>query len=608
MKTKSKRLLAMSLATAMSMTAFAGCSGGSSSDNASTTAPDGESRVDNSGNEGQTQGGDSQTEGETTTAERGAPVTIEIFSQVANYSGEQKGWSADILREKFNVIVNIVSDPDGSQLTARMQTGELGDIVVWGNQSEDYKTAVANGYLLNWNKDDLLSTHGSYIKENMGAALDHNSQVNNGVVYGFTGSVSLPGSSNNDGLIYTWDTRWDLYMELGKPEVTDLDSYIDLMKAMKEICPTDDNGKETYALSMWPDWDGNMVMYVKAFATAYMGYDEWGIGLYDVNTGKVYGALEENGPYYTALKFMNQLYREGLIDPNSRSQKYDQMTEKMKAGGCFFSIFKYAGQDIYNTAEHIAENKYMCSLIPSEATPIIGDTSLTGNGQEWSIGATTEYPELCMDIINWLSTPEGALTYWYGPQGEDGCWDYDEDGNLYLTELGKNAQADKRGTDMSPSGHSGVFNDGSLQVNANIWGSASLIPGDSKEQSFLYTLWESMQQDPVCDTEADWRQSTGETLSIMYLLHNENAVHAPATGVSFTNPSKKSDLYTSWSQVAKTVVSGTWNCVYAGSDDEFNQLWSQMVSDAEGYGYAACIEEMEKQAVTRHQIEQILAE
>lgn len=606
MKTKSKRLLAMSLATAMSLTAFAGCSGSSSSAGTDSSSGSGESKSDSS-NDASSGAAESSSDADTTAQEREA-VTIEVFSQSANYSGEQKGWIADILKEKFNVTVNIVQDPDGSQLASRMQTGDLGDIVVWGNQSEDYKQAIEKGYLLNWNKDDLLTNYGSYIKENLSDALERNSENNNGVCYGFTGSISLPGSANADGLIYTWDTRWDLYMELGKPEVTDLDSYIDLMKAMKEICPTDENGKETYALSMWPDWDGNMVMYVKAFATAYWGYDEWGIGLYDVNTGEVYGALEENGPYYTALKFMNELYREGLIDPNSRTQKYDQMTEKMKAGGCFFSIFKYAGQDIYNTAEHIADDKMMCSLIPSEATPIIMDVSTEGSGYEWTIGATTEYPELCMEIINWLATPEGALTYWYGPQGEDGCWDYDEDGNLYLTELGKTAQQDKTGTDMSASGHSGTFNDGSFQVNANIWGSASLIPGDSKGQSFLYTLWDSMQSEAACDTEADWRETTGEVLSIMYLQNNENAVHAPATGISFSNPSKTSDLYTSWSQVAKTVVSGSWNCVYAASDDEFEQVWSQMVSEAEGYGYADCVTYMEEQAVPRHEIEQILAE
>lgn len=60
---------------------------------------------------------------------------------------------------------------------------------------------------------------------------------------------------------------------------------------MKEKHPTDDNGKETYAVSIWPDWDGNMVMYPKSLATAYYGYDEFAIGLYNNETGEFYDPL-----------------------------------------------------------------------------------------------------------------------------------------------------------------------------------------------------------------------------------------------------------------------------------------------------------------------------
>ena len=50
-------------------------------------------------------------------------------------------------------------------------------------------------------------------------------------------------------------------------------------------------------MSLWPDWDGNMVMYVKSMATACYGYDEFNLVLYDCDTGNFYGALDENGPY-----------------------------------------------------------------------------------------------------------------------------------------------------------------------------------------------------------------------------------------------------------------------------------------------------------------------
>jgi multiple sugar transport system substrate-binding protein/putative aldouronate transport system substrate-binding protein len=182
---------------------------------------------------------------------------------------------------------------------------------------------------------------------------------------------------------------------------------------MKEICPTDENGKPTYAASLWPDWDGDMVMYVKSTATAYYGYDELGIGLYDPNTGNYYDCLAEDGPYLRCLKFYNTLYQNGLLDPDSMTQTYDEMSPKVQAGGTFFSIFNYSGYMLYNTDEHLAEGKMMRSLTPNNASPIVYGMDVLGGNRLWCIGAKTEYPELCMEIINYLCTPEGRMTMEY---------------------------------------------------------------------------------------------------------------------------------------------------------------------------------------------------
>ena len=52
----------------------------------------------------------------------------------------------------------------------------------------------------------------------------------------------------------------------------------------------------------------------------------------------------------------------------------------------------------------------MTTLLPDEAVPITYGMSVYGGNRIWSIGAKTQYPELCMAIINWLSTPEGRMT------------------------------------------------------------------------------------------------------------------------------------------------------------------------------------------------------
>ena len=83
-------------------------------------------------------------------------IKLDFYSQLANTKGIQTGWGADVLKEKFNVELNIIPDADGVYQT-RAQNGNLGDIVIWGSDSKDYVDAVKNNLLLDWNEDDLLT-------------------------------------------------------------------------------------------------------------------------------------------------------------------------------------------------------------------------------------------------------------------------------------------------------------------------------------------------------------------------------------------------------------------------------------------------------------------
>ena len=68
-------------------------------------------------------------------------VTLNVFDQLANYSGEQIGWFGQVMLEKFNVKLNIIPDSDGTYET-RMESGDLGDLVIWGNDGDEYLQAV----------------------------------------------------------------------------------------------------------------------------------------------------------------------------------------------------------------------------------------------------------------------------------------------------------------------------------------------------------------------------------------------------------------------------------------------------------------------------------
>ncbi len=529
----------------------------------------------------------------------GKPITLTVYSQTANFSGEQTGWSGQVLLDEFNVILNIVPDADGVYDT-RMEAGDLGDIVVWGSDDDDYgyPQAVEAGLLYDWNEDNLLEEYGPYIYEHMPYALEKNQNMNSdGLLHGFGHDVAL-NSEEHQAFFYTWDTRWDLYKELGYPAVKDLDDMVELFKDMKEICPTDDAGNPTYAVSLWPDWDGTMVMYVKATATAYYGYDELGVGLYDPETGDYHDALEENGPYLEMLKFYNNLYQNDLLDPDSMTATYDTMFEKVKKGGTFFSIFNYAGYLAYNTDEHVAEGKMMRSLTPADARPIVYGMSVLGGVRVWSIGAKTEYPELCMEVINYLATPEGRMTMEYGPQGV--TWDYDEDGNTYFTELGLKTNADVL-TPMEGD-YTGTFKDGQFQVCNTTWNLDSENP-DSNGETYNDEAWKSNLTEAKSDIEQDWRDYTGADTIEQY-MEGTNYRVSPIT--AYVQSSRPGELKTTWAQVTDCITTYSWKAIYAKTDEEYDQIVAEMISKANEYGYDKCIEWSVNEANTRKGFEDAL--
>lgn len=527
-------------------------------------------------------------------------IKLNVYSQLANFSGKQIGWSADILKKKFNVELNIIPEGDGVFET-RMTSGNLGDIVVWGADNDKYPLAVKNNLLFGWEDDNVLDEYGPYIKKNMPDALKKNKEltktITNGAsdkLYGFGANVAL-NSKDHESFFYTWDTRWDLYKKLGYPKVKNLQDYHKMLKNMQKLCPSDDSGNKVYAVSLWPDWDDAMVMYVKAMATAYYGYDELALGLYDPTNGKYHDALEENGPYLEMLKWFNDLYQDGLIDPDSMTQTYDEMIAKVQNGGTLFSIFNYSGSLGYNTKEHTSAGKLMYCMKPKDASPIVYGMNTQGGDRVWSIGAKTEYPEKCMEIINYLSTPEGRMTMEYGPKGY--TWDYDDQKHAYLTDVGMKCQKDKNTT--MGGGYKGSYHDGELQINNITWSLDASNP-DSDGETYNKESWASYNATPSSDIEKDWRDKTGCTTINEYM---EKGKYTVAPGTSFSKETQDTTLKTTWNQVTTEIKNSSWKAIYAKSDKKFDSIVAGMKKSAKKYGYDKCVEWSRNQASRRKALE-----
>ncbi len=524
-------------------------------------------------------------------------VTFDVYSQLSSYFGEQQGWYAQILLEKFNVKLNFINDSSEDMYSRLENSGDLGDIVIWGDDSDQYHSAIAKGLLLDWEEDGRLNTYGSYINGHMAKALSKNKKNSGGHIYGFGYDVATEGGEYGD-FDYHPDIRWDLYEQIGMPEVTELEDFVDVLKQMKEICPKSDTGKETYGVSLFSDWDSDMVMYVKSTCTNFFGMDEFGVGLYNVSDGSFEGCLEKDGCYIRALKFYNDLYRNGLLDPESQTQGHDACLQDYREGAAFFCIFGWMAAPEYNSVNHTADGKMMLPLAAKNQNTLVYGLNQNGGNRLWTIGSKTEYPELAMAIINWLCTPEGYLTTEYGPKGIG--WDYDLDKNTCLLEPGYQAKTGETVEFAEDSGYSGTWADGAAQFNNTTWTPNADNP-ESNRQTYNYAYWPNVLGKTISGVEQRWREINQAESAKEYLSKSPYSVSKPNT---YTSSVKSPELTKKWEKVTKIIRSGSWSAIFAETEKAFENETAKMQRSADAAGYADCVAWCRREAGLRHASEE----
>ena len=509
------------------------------------------------------------------------PIDLVIYSQLANFSGQMTGWGAEILREKFNVNINIINDGVDGTFQTRMEGGFLGDIVIFGTDGDNYRDASAAGLLFNWEEEDLLWNYGAYIADHFMTALNKNKGIT-GILHGFGHEVAGSAGDHAEFFYYP-HVRFDLYQQLGYPTINTLEDFIPVLAAMVELEPTTPIGNRTYAVSSFPDWDGDMVMMVKSTPALY-GWEEFHIGLYDTKTQTWEGALEESGWYFRALKFYNTLHQMGLYDPDSMTQTWDDIREKYLNGAAMFNIFSWIA-DFYNIEENTQAGRMMRPVVAADQINLADGLSVYGKNRIWTIGANSNYPELSMQIINWLTTPEGVLSYEYGPQGV--TWDFGEDGEAYLTELGLRIQDDEEIV-ITYKDFTGSYRVGAFQHNNITWALDAVNPESPSGLTFNYKHWPTTELSrEVSSIEQAWRDWSGFVQEDDYIRNNGYSVAIAST---YTASKKDRELLTIWEQVTMTIKEGSWRAIYANSDAEYDEIVAQMIIDAYAFGYQQCVD------------------
>ena len=523
-------------------------------------------------------------------------ITITVFDTLANYEGIQSGWFAEIVKEKFNMELNIIApnvSSDGDALyLERFASGNIGDLIICGNSGGQLQELVNAGLVVDMRSyltdKDVMQKYSLAIQN----LADSIQTSDSSAVYAIPTSISTAGAmvpSEADTPNYGCYLRYDLYEELGCPEIETLEDLLPILKQMQELCPVSDSGEPVYAFSFFGDWDGNMTTYAKQPACFY-GYDEQGFVLLNAEGTDYQDILDEDGLYYRSLKFFNEAYRMGLVDPDSATNSYADVFAKTQDGQVLFAAWPWLGQSAYNTAAHLSEGKAMMFIPIEDESIYCPGSSETGSSEVVvCVGSQAKDVERIVDFIDWLYSSEGISIACAqrnqataGPEGL--TWEMTEEGPV-LTDFGLTAFYENGDIEMPAEWGSGTWADGVCQLNFT---PVAETEKDENGYPFYYEQWDSVKKKDRSEIELSWMDRYQATTVMGYIEENEQIAIAPAT--SIVRSSETTELATIRDQCGKIIVSYSWKLLMAEDEDEFEALFAEMKGRAYASGYQSIYE------------------
>lgn len=523
------------------------------------------------------------------------PITLNVFSEVANFGGEQKGWFAKEVKDRFNITLNFISsNVDSNAYSAGVAAGSLGDIICLGDMGEHFTTALKADLLMDLSDIDMTQypTLNTYFTKAFDKVSNFAAEQGVEGKYGFSYSVAMEDNAWSEitDPTYGLQVRFDAWEKAGKPSLTSLEDLPAFLKAMQDAVPETADGEKVYAYGGFSDWEDCVMKFTWDLMTLY-GYKEQDFLGVNYATGDVVDPLAEGSLYYRALKVNNQLYREGLFDPESVSQNFDTYSQKLTNGRYLMALWGWIIGN-FNSAEKDAQKIGFTTFKFEDGAPQQLTITTEGGNRLWAIGADCEYPERALELIEWLSTEEGAIVSNYGPKGL--CWDYNADGIPEMTEFGWACQEAKKETEMPAEYGGGTFEDGENKFNHETIKLEQMVPG--KTYSYSYKGWPCYAERYATELSKAWSEeyANGAANGIEFyrsLYEKDPTSISVVPTFSYTFPDMSDAAKEKRALFAPVMKQGSWQCVYAESDEQFEQLWNDMVSTCKSYGYDDFVEE-----------------
>ncbi len=342
---------------------------------------------------------DTSSETEATTTERvippmdTTPLTLTLYVNDPEYAASFDTPVMQEITARTGVTLEIIVPDDETGFDAMLESGEIPDLIYAGERTDEL---VENGTFITL--DEYVENVGKYFPEMYGANLG-TLCADDGKLYTFGTGGSTPAQFTAEG---TFQIQYAVLAELGYPEIKTLDQLGDCLKQYKELYP---NSKGLLLCGApqqkWLDTVSLRINYL-------LGCPDDGEFLVNEETGEaVYKWTDERT--YEIVKWLNQMYNDGILDEKSFSLKHAAYIARISEGNVLAIADFY--EDYASAEETLAEyDKIYCpvevTLDGNTAVPFLADYGDFTIADGIGITTACEEPERAYRFLDWWCSDE----------------------------------------------------------------------------------------------------------------------------------------------------------------------------------------------------------
>lgn len=212
-----------------------------------------------------------------------------------------------------------------------------------------------------------------------------------------------------------------------------------MLEQVVALEPQTSTGLPTYALG---EWFGDGQTWALANIDYFAAHSE---GIYPIPSGYTFAIntldstpVTENqltttsSRFWTAVDFYAEAYRRGLLDPDSFTMTQQMWQDKISAGQYMYCMFGWEPPMPTANSTRMKATPWSSSAFPPHGVVEGRISNMFAGERKYCISAQTQYPEKCVELLDFVSTYENSLILINGLEGD--TWNRDENGELVPTD------------------------------------------------------------------------------------------------------------------------------------------------------------------------------